>query len=133
VTIDFSPNIAEMVTDYEPQKTLNVFDKMIVIIKKRGHTKGYWEDSKGRVCIVGALREALTGQPKATRALTSGQLETSNMLDKYLGGISEELFGVDRGYSESVQVFNEHPQTTQKEVEQLLREASSRYDAISTG
>jgi hypothetical protein len=121
LTSDLAPAIEEAEAPTE-----DIFLRALKIIQERGWTQGYYEDYKGRVCVIGAIREVLTGKGKAERWLTPKQKELSTQLQHFLGALSVEMYE-DQGWVEDVQYFNEHPNTTQREVELLLREASIRY------
>lgn len=45
------------------ERAATLLRKAASIMKKRGHAKMVLEDSKGRVCLIGAINTALSGSP----------------------------------------------------------------------
>ncbi len=80
-------------------------EKAADLLRERGWTQHTFEDSQGRLCVVGALHHASSG---AYNALAS---ETYNAIAKCLG----------RG---DLPLWNDAPERTQAEVEDKLMEAA---------
>jgi hypothetical protein len=105
-----------------PRKTLTdtqVLRKAAAIIEERGHAKGKLFDSKGRVCLAGAINSAISGKPSyfGTAGRTIDLLER---VGRYLARKTkkERL----RDFSEVV-LWNDRARTTAAQVVEALRKS----------
>lgn len=101
--------------------------KALDIMRERGLAKCMLEDAEGHVCMNGAINTVLTGSPTVWAFLSAEASTARTMLSE----VAEELFP-DRtseiaGCPAS---FNNHPLTTQAEVEMVMEKAAIRQDEV---
>lgn len=101
---------------------MNVFDRALEVIHERGMCKGMLEDEDGHVCLNGALNYALTGNSR----------QWGNM--RYYGFVKDVAQGLfpERGCvgQTSPAPHNNHPDTTQEDVELILKHSAYEWDML---
>lgn len=101
---------------------MNIYDQALEVIRERGMCKLYMEDN-GHYCIYGALWVA---SGKAVRG------------DEFLDAVAETLFpqrirdGVNQPWwrANAAATANNHPDTTQEDVELILKHASYEWELL---
>ena len=85
-------------------------------LRRRGWCQGRYVDMKGRVCAVGAVRDAVYGVPRQTQGggLVREAYAYAALLDKI-----HDITGV----AASVEVYNDHEGITLRDVENLFEKA----------
>lgn len=97
--------------------TSEILNKAADIVEQRGHSKGVYSDSTGRVCAVGAINAAILGTTKIEHLPIwySG-------LDTHAGRVLHSLVCADEYWS--ITDWNDAPERTKEEVVAALRQAA---------
>jgi hypothetical protein len=97
--------------------------KAIEVLQNRGLAKGILEDGEGRMCAIGALSFALCGDARSPLCYWNPELwEVACRASR----IANEQYPERRpasGYF-SLAAFNDHPDTTQEDVERVLAKSA---------
>jgi hypothetical protein len=86
--------------------------KAVEVLRECGHAKGAYQEPDGRVCLVGALSVAAGVSPNAQTDLVRSVKYT---ITRMLGVVSTA-------------VWNDAPDRTQADVEQILLQAAAALD-----
>lgn len=98
----------------------NPFPRALEIIRRRGMAKDIQEDSKGRVCLYGALSLAAYGHTY------NGVYPHREIMDGQAKFLFPDRYGY--GWSDSAASVNNHPDTTQEDVELILKHSAYEWD-----
>jgi hypothetical protein len=97
----------------------DIFLKAIDVLEERGWTQGTMEDGEGRVCLVGALRVALSGRPRTNKSVGPRVTE-----------LTRTAFGLQTGGSwVSALIWNDAPERSYEEVVLCLKRAANGESA----
>lgn len=102
---------------------MNKFDEALDIIRARGWCQNVLEDSEGHVCAFGALNVATNGTSHYSD-WTGGEYH-SRLTDVACTLFPDRIGG---GAFASAADVNNHSQTTQEDVELMLKHASYEWD-----
>ncbi|WP_329390068.1 DUF6197 family protein [Streptomyces sp. NBC_01716] len=91
--------------------TSDLFRQAAQILRDQGHTKGAYVDPDGRVCALGALSTAATGNPIPPETITPGILAAMGIL---AARIDSNI--VDEDDLERIADWNDRRSTTAKNV-----------------
>lgn len=100
----------------------NVYWKALDILRERGMIKGHLENENG-VCAIGALRLAMTDPPPHPVIIPPS-------ITTQLGKIAGELFPGRSSVKNSVIGFNDHPDTTQEDLELVFEKTAIKQDEL---
>ena len=124
------------------RKTENVFDRALDILREHGWCRGYFEDSRGRVCASGAVRRAVRDiTPLVFTKYTFEEREQIFDAQAVLDQVATELWP-EIASLESVSLMNQgapiqgvftlvndNPTITQADIERMLRAASDQLES----
>lgn len=103
---------------------MNVFDQAHGVIHDRGMCKFELEDNDGHVCLNGALNVAFTGSATCWGVMAEQRAERAHLCRVAHGLFPDRILN---HYQEPSHV-NNHPDTTQEDVELILKHAAYEWD-----
>lgn len=114
---------------YEVADTLR---KALDVLRERGLAKGMYEDTEGHVCSRGAARLGAMGRIRGYFGATQAQQKLITGAEQVLTAVIEENWPERSGVpgSSSIAVFNDHPDTTQDDVERAFEKAIARAEEM---
>lgn len=96
------------------------------VVAARGHCQDTYEDSAGRVCVVGALRVALFGSTATPHTFECSEHSLHSKVYKALSLYIESVFR-----DSCVPVYNDAPERTRQEVIDTLNAAANWAERLA--
>jgi hypothetical protein len=111
----------------------NIYRKTLQVLRERGYCKEKLVDPMGRVCLAGAVNAVVLGDPSFATYVTRSPQQHGQIADALgeVGDLAEKMFpSRTRPLAGSINgvIFNNHPDTTQEDVETLLEKLAIREE-----
>jgi hypothetical protein len=121
----------------KPTEVADVLRRALAVLRERGLVKGHMQTADGRVCSYGAMSIALVGQAD-WQSVSKREREAQRGVGKPAQDLLEEVIAeqwpdrvghaVDNCWA--VVDFNNHPDTTQDDVEKAFEKAIARAEEM---